>query len=404
MFRFSIALLGAMLLACSGGGGVEQGVSPDRAEQDVRATPNTDTEMVADTGAGDVAAVEIEPEVDEPEADPWESVRIFIDSKDSLANATILVGDATGTRFSHSRGKSTEQTRYAIASASKLLMAITIMRVVESGDLELTSTPSGLLPYWTTDPTDPRAEITLEHLLSFTSGFSGNSGLGPGDEALPCIEDADSSTTACAKSIYNEAFDFPPAGSTFYYGPTHMYVAAAMAMTVRDAPTWNAIFRQEIANNLGLSLLSGFLAPSVINGRPGGGALMNARDYGKILTALLAGELLSAESVLSLTADHTPSGVVDMERVPDTATLAGEWHYGLGCWRECEGADYDDSQCDEPGVISSPGAFGFYPWWDQANGHWGVIALQKSFPGASSTTAPLGAEIRKLVVEILGSL
>jgi hypothetical protein len=105
-----------------------------------------------------------------------------------------------------------------------------------------------------------------------------------------------------------------------------------------------------------------------------------------------------------LTTDHTPTSSVIMKNVPDVATQNGTWHYALGCWRECSAIDYDGTGCDSPGVISSPGAFGFYPWWDQANGHWGVIALQLSTPSAAAIIVPIGEQIRQLATPIVQNL
>ena len=126
---------------------------------------------------------------------------------------------------------------------------------------------------------------------------------------------------------------------------------------------------------------------------------MTGKDYAMILTALVAGELLSEESVNQLTADRTPSSSVTLLSTP-TATFEGEWHYALGCWRECPG-NYEEENCDAAGVISSPGAFGFYPWWDQAHGIWGVIALKYPVPTGATITVPIGTEIRNLALELL---
>jgi len=68
--------------------------------------------------------------------------------------------------------------------------------------------------------------------------------------------------------------------------------------------------------------------------------------------------------------------------------VAAGWRYALGCWRECLGGAYVPS-CEGPGVLSSPGAFGFYPWLDAARGYWGVVATHVPVRGAS-VTVPLG--------------
>ena len=46
-----------------------------------------------------------------------------------------------------------------------------IMDLVEQGVMSLDDRPQDYLAWWTSDPADPRSEITLEQLLSFTSGF-----------------------------------------------------------------------------------------------------------------------------------------------------------------------------------------------------------------------------------------
>ena len=97
--------------------------------------------------------------------------------------------------------------------------------------------------------------------------------------------------------------------------------------------------------------------------------------------------------------DHTPSGVV-LEAVPPGLSGGPSWHYALGCWRECNEAVYGP-ECDEPGVVSSPGAFGFYPWWDQARGFWGVLATQLA-QGGSEVTVPLGTQWAELAAQALG--
>ena len=49
-----------------------------------------------------------------------------------------------------------------------------------------------------------------------------------------------------------------------------------------------------------------------------------------------------------------------------------DWHYGYGAWIECT-ATYD---CDETTRISSPGAYGAYPFIDLEHGYYGIIARQ----------------------------
>ena len=334
----------------------------------------------------DQATTDLEPtdaEVAPPSAEElWDTLRSEIDAAER-GELVVLIGDQSGVRFTHEKGATSDQV-FPIASASKLLTAILTLKLVEEGAVSLADHPQQHLDWWTDDPSDPRSRVTLAQLLSFTSGFSGGPGLGA-DEGIPCVEDGETTLDACARAIYTDNFTFEP-GSNYFYGPAHMQIAAAM-ITAATGERWNALFRRLIYRPLELSVTS-YPTPSLTNPRAGGGAVSNADDYGRILSALSAGTLLSAESVSELTRDHTPAESVTLTSVPDTSTQAGQWHYALGCWRECSDTPYSAS-CDEPGIISSPGAFGFYPWLDQETGYWGVIATLIRVRGASVIT-PLG--------------
>ncbi len=306
--------------------------------------------------------------------DPWAALRAAIDAS-SIEDATVLFGTAEGVAFQHDKGNSDPDKVYLAASASKLLASVTVLRLVDAGALSLNDAPQDHLDWWPTDPTDPRTEVTLEQLLSFTSGLEGS------ENDVPCVEDGESTLAACAQEIAEERFVHAP-GSTFFYGPSHLQVAGALVAAQQDQ-SWNRVFRAQLGNPLGLAATTAFATPSLANPRVAGGATVSAADYGTVLTSLAAGTLLRPETVAVLVADHTPSGVV-LEALP---AAASGWHYALGCWRECDGGAYTPD-CDAPGVVSSPGAFGFYPLWDQARGIWGVVATHH--PDGATATVPLG--------------
>eukprot|EP00808_Paulinella_micropora_P027681 g59105.t1 len=80
--------------------------------------------------------------------------------------------------------------------------------------------------------------------------------------------------------------------------------------------------------------------------------------------------------------------------------LVGDWHYGLGCWLECESAEWTAAEnpiCGPGGseqVISSLGAWGFYPFWAISAGYYGVLAQ-------STLQARLGLFVAALVCACL---
>jgi hypothetical protein len=62
-------------------------------------------------------------------------------------------------------------------------------------------------------------------------------------------------------------------------------------------------------------------------------------------------------------------------------------------WQECKGAPYSGV----PGSrVSSPGAYGAYPFWDRAHGYFGIVARQGA-PG----TYPEGIQIERAVEDDL---
>ena len=48
---------------------------------------------------------------------------------------------------------------------------MTMMRMVEQGELDLDAPLSAYLDWWTEDGDDPRADVTMRHLLSTTAGL-----------------------------------------------------------------------------------------------------------------------------------------------------------------------------------------------------------------------------------------
>lgn len=320
--------------------------------------------------------------------DPWDSVRTAIDNSD-YDEITVIIGNSNGNVFSYSKGDSSSDSVYDLASASKWFSSATILRLVEADILSLENHPQEFIPWWTADPNDARSQITLAQLLSFTSGFR----VEPAGAA--CVGDSGTTLDACGQELYATYFEFPP-GCNFYYGPVHLHIAALMAeyATGKD---YNTLFQEQIGQPLGLSSSSGFFNPSLENPRPAGGASGTANDYARFLHALLTKEILSASFELMIS-DHTPSETVSLTSSP-LSRQAYEWHYGFGLWRECL-AETWQAECDEHIIVSSPGAFGWYPWIDVNNGYYGVIAVQERyrlFNNPSERSVEFGISLRPLI-------
>ena len=82
------------------------------------------------------------------------------------------VGDESGTRFTwKSEGFSMSNYHMRGASLSKWPSAVMISGLVADGTMSYDDKANKYIKWWSKDPMDVRSEITLRHLLSFTSGF-----------------------------------------------------------------------------------------------------------------------------------------------------------------------------------------------------------------------------------------
>jgi CubicO group peptidase (beta-lactamase class C family) len=283
---------------------------------------------------------------------------------------TLLLGDEAGTFFEGSMGESTAMTSYESASTSKWVAATVILSLVEDGYLTLDSHPQDFVEWWTSDANDPRSAITLRQLLSFTSGLQPAAG---SDEL--CVSTMAGTLETCVQAIYDAAAAtaFTP-GTEFVYGSHHLQVAGLMAIGARGVAEWKDVF-DEFKAQTGLFATAAFDLPSAAKPRLAGGMHWTGQEYMAFLRSLFNADLLTDETRAELFSDHTPAGSVTMIHSPIELALNETWHYDLGNWRECAHEEWQDD-CDELGRVSSPGAYGAYPFIDFSAGYYGILARQ----------------------------
>ena len=269
--------------------------------------------------------------------DRWAELRDALETH-SVDDLALIVGIDDGEVFRFEKGDFRIDDSHSIASASKWLTGATILQLVEQGVMSLDDSPSRHLDYWTDDPGDPRSRITLAQLLSFTAGFHST----PIDPT--CIGDSSLSLQACVQTFYENGLDAEP-GTTYFYGPIPMQVAAAMAEAT-TGQSWTEIVELTLALPLGLAN-TGFAPP---HPRASGSATSTARDYARFLAAQLDGGPLE-DSFLTL-ADDRLTGVEIVYRPGAFERNGLDWHYGLGAWRECAQAVWD-TPCEARTVVSS---------------------------------------------------
>lgn len=321
--------------------------------------------------------------------DPWSRVRAVLDTSE-LDDFVVLVGTENGTVFSYSRGQGTETTSaIPIASASKWWTGAVILSLVEEGRLALDDHPQDYISWWTDDPADPRSQVTLAQLVSMTAGFRGEPA---------CMIDPNTTLDACVRIIYDNFHQDSP-GTVFYYSSTHMHVAALM-VTLATEESFAASFRRTIGEPLGMTEQTTFALASTANPWPAGGGVSSPQDYVRFQRALLTGEILPTTRE-RMFADRTaaPVSILFSPISPLALGVNAEWHYGLGVWLECSNTTWTDN-CLAEQIYSSGGGWGWFPWIDEKNGYYGLVARFDPATGAAPSVE-LALELRPLIIEAL---
>jgi CubicO group peptidase (beta-lactamase class C family) len=237
--------------------------------------------------------------------------------------------------FEASKGTFTRTTVAVVASASKWVSAMTIMRLVErdgpSIGLALNSTVGGVLGgAFSADGGDGRSDITLGELLSFTSGLATS---GRNDAVDSCVGDRNFTLITCAQRIFaaNPGFPNAPRG-TYVYGSNHLVVAGAMAERASGL-AWNDIFKAETLSPLGLTqaLLRNRFTPAA-NPNLAGSLFTHVDDYAAILGAYARTGAYFTDTARMrslMEKDWTPQPANPIQYSPFSAFNLGA-HYGLG--------------------------------------------------------------------------
>lgn len=281
---------------------------------------------------------------------------------------SFYVENSFGNAYSFNRGSSTLDTPYKSASTSKWVSAAAILRLVESGALQLSDNPQAHLSpaQWPIKPGDSLYNITLSSLLSFTSGLIN-------DDFCSNLASAD--FFECVKNIADKNADNTEIpGEQFYYGSNHLQVAGAMAIAAGGYSDWEALF-DEFKTQTGLFGSSVYNLPSSNNPRLAGGMTWTGNDYINFIRSYKNAYIFSSTQIFS-TATSDQVSTASIENSPALSGIEEDWHYGYGLWIECHMSSFDSSVCTPTKSVSSPGAYGAYPFLNIEKDYFGIIARQ----------------------------
>ncbi len=259
-------------------------------------------------------------------------------------------------------GTLTEDQRLTVAGASQLASALVALRLIEQGQLSLDSTTGQMLGW-----TGPKADISVRHLLSQTSGLA---------PQAPCVTDASVTLRACATSI-GAAPTLAAPGARFDEGAAGFQVLGAIAEAA-TAKSWNTVFQEALGAPLTLSAQARYhTAPRAESGGTnpsiGGGLRISTADYFQLLRLAFhkgtvgGRSLIAASRIDQQGVEPYPAVVLGTSPARD---LGLAWRYGLGVWLECA---TPASGCS---AQSAPGGLGFTPWFDRNLGYYAVLAME----------------------------
>ena len=303
----------------------------------------------------------------------WASVESglseLLTARPALEGASMAAGTRGFTSQLQHLGDFDDDTVVSLASASKLLSGVVILRLVDQGLIALDAPISDYLPAFT----GAKAEMTMRQLFSHTSGLPGNrtASLQPepnlwilNDDSLTLAESVDQ--IACCVDLIGEP------GEQFSYGGFSMQVAGRVAEVVANAD-WEALVERELNGPLGLSSINFQGLGTTRNYRIGGAARASLRDYRRVLEMLAnngvyRGQRYLSESAMdALLADQTrDKPVIYGPPVAQVQNLG----YGFGGWL------HFDASGNEVIAISSKGAFDALPWFRPGTGDWAMIYVE----------------------------
>lgn len=301
---------------------------------------------------------------------------------------TLVVHDADDERVIELfAGDLPTDKRMPVASASKFVSALLLMRLIDAGILDPADTTGEVLGWQ-----GPLAGATLDQLAAFVSGL-------PGEHL--CTLDPLQTLDECV-ATFDMVDPIGAPGEAFAYGSAHLATAASMAQA-RSGKAWATLFDEEIKAPLGIdsdevkyyTLPVGDAGLGENNPLAAGGLVISIDEYMPILATLFHRGLARGEPFVDPAAmerffrnDYPGASVNEAVVGP----------YSFGSWLLCGPGVH---ACD---IVSSPGAFGFTPWvYDQGDDvpYYAVLGMRADTGEGAAFSVAVAVELMPLIQDAL---
>jgi CubicO group peptidase (beta-lactamase class C family) len=225
----------------------------------------------------------------------------------------LLVDAAEGWADARHKRPADGDTLYHVASVTKLVTAIAMLKLAEEGRLSLTDTVARSFP----DAPADKAAITVEQLLLHQSGLGQN-----------YAADGHTERDEAVRAIFATPLAFPP-GTGQKYSNDGMNLLAAIAEKATGEP-YAALVRRRVLAPAGLErtlfweqVVPGRTANVAVPPHPsddapkpgrnwgmmgGDGLWSNARELARLMRTLMQGKVLGAASLAALTKARLDAG------------------------------------------------------------------------------------------------
>jgi CubicO group peptidase (beta-lactamase class C family) len=280
--------------------------------------------------------------------------------------------------FDFRSGEVTPDSVLRIASATKWISSAVILRLADSGRLDLDARIGDSLPIF---DFFGKGDVTIRQCFAMTSGLYENQ-IDYETSPLLTLEQAADLIAA------NTPIVFPP-GTQLAYEGDGMEAAGRSAEVVTNVE-WRALAAQEVAAPLGLATLDYGLLP--VNPCVPGGALLSPADYQRFLRMVLVGGR-AADGSLYLSPASARAWFTNQSRgLPEYDSPWPPYPYPYG-----ERPDYGHGAwilADNPATglveeVASPGKFGSFPWVDRRRRLRGLISTDSANGFADSVYTDL---------------
>lgn len=322
--------------------------------------------------------------------------RVASEDYASLLPMALVFGDENGQCCSVEAGFTTSQP-VSFYSASKWITGALMAKLSDEGVLSegLDTKAADVFDWWDAD--DERGDVTVGSLVSFVDGLTDFNFAG--DTMGFCFEAG--GLEDCARIQYDHAVVNKAAvGTRYRYTEASFISAGAVAVKAAGAASFGELYRQKIADPLGMSAECDFAAPASAafqDADPGSSLQCSAEDYGKFLHALVGNEFLSSEMRAAMESPLTLNSDLNCQyKYFDRANIPCV-QYGLGYWLECV-----DSTCTGGARRESVGAALTYPWISRGSSLWGIAVrdeptLMGALMGDPDETAVWEEQLAKMV-------